>query len=31
MKNTEYDFESVIDRKDTYCLKWDLFGDDLNL
>ena len=29
MKNTEYDFESVIDRKDTYCLKWDLFGDDL--
>jgi cystathionine beta-lyase len=29
MKNTEYDFESIIDRHDTNCLKWDLFGDDL--
>lgn len=28
MKNT-YDFESVIDRKNTNCLKWDLFCDDL--
>ena len=29
MKNTEYDFKSVIDRQDTNCLKWDLFNDDL--
>ncbi|WP_407379208.1 MalY/PatB family protein [Methanobrevibacter sp.] len=29
MKNTEYDFESVIDRNNTNCLKWDLFNDDL--
>ena len=29
MKNTEYDFKSVIDRHNTDCLKWDLFGDDL--
>ncbi|WP_405304180.1 MalY/PatB family protein [Methanobrevibacter sp.] len=29
MKNTEYDFESVIDRKKTNSLKWDLFGDDV--
>lgn len=29
MKNTRYDFESIIDRKDTNCLKWDLFDDDL--
>lgn len=29
MKNTEYDFTSLIDRTDTNCLKWDLFGDDL--
>ena len=29
MKNTEYDFSSVIDRKNTNSLKWDLFGDDL--
>lgn len=29
MKNTKYDFESIIDRKDTNCLKWDLFDDDL--
>ena len=29
MKNTEYDFESVIDRKGTSSLKWDLFGDDI--
>ncbi|WP_407423182.1 MalY/PatB family protein [Methanobrevibacter sp.] len=29
MKNTEYDFESVIDRNGTNCLKWDLFDDDV--
>lgn len=29
MKNTRYDFETVIDRKGTDSLKWDLFGDDL--
>ena len=29
MKNTEYDFESIIDRHDTNSLKWDLFGDDI--
>ena len=29
MKNTSYDFKSVIDRHDTNCLKWDLFDDDL--
>ena len=29
MKNTEYDFENVIERHDTNCLKWDLFDDDL--
>lgn len=29
MKNTEFDFKSVIDRKNTNSLKWDLFGDDL--
>ncbi|MBQ9025958.1 MAG: pyridoxal phosphate-dependent aminotransferase [Methanobrevibacter sp.] len=29
MKNTKYDFESVIDRNNTNCLKWDLFDDDL--
>ena len=29
MKNTEYDFNDIIDRKGTDCLKWDLFGDDL--
>ena len=29
MRNTEYDFESVIDRHDTNSLKWDLFDDDL--
>ena len=29
MKNTEYDFESVIDRTQTGSLKWDLFGDDV--
>lgn len=27
--NTKYDFTSVIDRKNTNSLKWDLFGDDL--
>ena len=29
MKNTKYDFESVTDRNNTSCLKWDLFDDDL--
>lgn len=29
MKNTEFDFESVIDRHGTNSLKWDLFDDDL--
>ena len=29
MKNTKYDFESVIDRTQTNSLKWDLFGDDV--
>ena len=29
MKNTEYDFESVIERIGTDSLKWDLFGDDV--
>ncbi|WP_406537420.1 MalY/PatB family protein [Methanobrevibacter sp.] len=29
MKNTEFDFESVIDRHGTNSLKWDLFADDL--
>ena len=29
MKNTEYDFESVIERTGTNSLKWDLFDDDL--
>ncbi len=29
MKNTKYDFERVIDRQNTNCLKWDLFKDDL--
>ncbi|MER2013008.1 MAG: MalY/PatB family protein [Methanobrevibacter sp.] len=29
MKNTEFDFESVIGRKGTNSLKWDLFGDDV--
>ena len=29
MKNTDYDFESVVDRKDTDCLKWDLFDDEV--
>lgn len=28
MKNTNYDFESVIDRNGTNSLKWDLFDDD---
>lgn len=28
MKNTRYDFESVIDRSGTNSLKWDLFDDD---
>ena len=29
MKNTEYDFMTVIERRNTNCLKWDLFDDDL--
>ena len=29
MKNTKYDFESVIDRNNTNCVKWDMFDDDL--
>lgn len=29
MKNTDYDFESVTERKNTNSLKWDLFDDDL--
>ncbi len=28
MKNTKYDFQSVIDRTGTNSLKWDLFDDD---
>ena len=28
MKNTEYDFESIINRKNTDSLKWDLFEDE---
>ena len=29
MRNTRYDFESVIDRTGTNSLKWELFDDDL--
>ncbi|MBR2558648.1 MAG: pyridoxal phosphate-dependent aminotransferase [Methanobrevibacter sp.] len=29
MKNIKYDFESIIERKGTSCLKWDLFDDDV--
>ncbi len=29
MKNTKYDFESVIDRHGTNSVKWDFFDDDL--
>ncbi len=29
MKNINYDFESVIDRRNTNCVKWDYFDDDL--
>ena len=29
MKSTKYDFTTVIDRKNTNSLKWDLFGDDV--
>ena len=29
MKNTEYDFNNLIDRRGTDCLKWDFFDDDL--
>ena len=28
MKNTEYDFQTLIDRHSTNSLKWDLFDDD---
>lgn len=28
MKNTKFDFESVIDRHNTSSLKWDLFDDE---
>ena len=28
MKNTKYDFQSIVDRHDTNCVKWDLFGDE---
>ncbi|WP_405294050.1 MalY/PatB family protein [Methanobrevibacter sp.] len=29
MKSTKHDFKSVINRKNTSSLKWDLFGDDV--
>ena len=29
MKNTDYDFKSIIDRKNTNSAKWDYFNDDL--
>ena len=29
MKNTDYDFESLIDRHNTDGVKWDWFDDDL--
>ena len=29
MKNTEYDFESVIDRHNPNSVKWDYFDDDI--
>ena len=29
MKSTKYDFESVVDRHNTDCVKWDLFDDEL--
>ena len=29
MKNTKYDFKTVIDRHNTNSLKWDYFDDDL--
>ncbi|MGX8693408.1 MAG: MalY/PatB family protein [Methanobrevibacter sp.] len=29
MRNTRYDFESIIDRKGTNSLKWDFFDDDV--
>ena len=29
MRNNRYDFENVVNRKNTSCLKWDLFDDDL--
>ncbi|WP_458455497.1 MalY/PatB family protein [Methanobrevibacter sp.] len=29
MKNTRHDFQNVIDRKGTNCVKWDFFNDDL--
>ncbi len=27
MKNTKYDFQSIVDRHNTNCVKWDLFDD----
>ena len=29
MKNTKYDFETLVDRHNTNSLKWDLFDDEL--
>ena len=29
MKNTKYDFTTVVDRKNTNSVKWDFFDDDL--
>ena len=29
MKNTNYDFQSITDRHNTDCVKWDMFGDDI--
>lgn len=29
MRNTKYDFEKIIDRHGTNCVKWDYFDDDL--
>lgn len=29
MKNTRHDFQNVIGRKGTNCVKWDFFNDDL--
>lgn len=29
MKNTKYDFETIVDRHGTNCVKWDFFDDDI--